>query len=811
MAVQTQNLLFLEEWLRNKPPPSPSSPPTSAKTILQAWSDLRDCLQTQTFKPQYLSSLLTLRNSQQSLYVADPQAKLLLSLLSNPNISLPQSSLPLLLRLLYIWVRKSSKPSSALLDSSVPIISGALSTFSDALDYFLVSEAILLLGSLSMVPILSESPKRVCLDLLCKLLDEELARAIGLCGDVVPEVLAGIGYALVRCESTYFGRIFSSLMGIWRFGPCACVPHGVMILQLMEWLVFGLINSRFLERIEFICREISEFRNRNFIRFAVVMGAAGVSRAFNRTAPSGSVKISFQLRKLVEDSIDAVAGELVSKMGDFSSLSGDFEHRLLLQCISLGLARSGLVSFSAPALLCLTSALLIEIFPLQSFYRRIIENQDGSSAILGMDEVKKHLDSVLFKEVGAVTGAFCNQYDLADEQNKLVVENYVWNYCLENYSNHRSAALLLRSSQKELLLELEKIAEAAFLMVVLFASSVAKHKVSSKFSRESQSEASVNILVAFSRVEYLRRVRLPEYSDTIRRVVFSVKESDLACISFVESMPPYCDLTNHQGSREIQYAWHEDEVQTARILFYLRVIPTCIERIPHHVFRKTIAPVMFLYIRHPSGKVAGASHSVFVAFISSRKDNQDDRVLLKEQLVFYYIQRALEAYPGITPYEGIASGVAAVVRNVPAGSPAIFYCIHSLVEKATLLCSEAVTRERNMWKNWQGNSEPSKKMLEFLLRLVALVDIQVLPNLLKLLAQLIAQLPKDGQNVVLDEAYSLIAESDDVTRKPILVSWVQSLSFLCSQKMAIGGKREAGVISRQSYDTLRLNVTSSRL
>lgn len=398
-----------------------------------------------------------------------------------------------------------------------------------------------------MAPILSESSKGVCLDLLSKLLDEELGRAIGLCGDVVPEVLAGIGYALVRCESTYFDRIFSYLMGIWRYGPCACVPHGVMILQLMEWLVFGFISSRFLERIEFICGEISEFRNRNFIRFAVVMAAAGVLRAFNRTAPSGSVKISFQLRKLVEDSIDAVAGELVSKVGDFSSLSGDFEHRLLLQCISLGLARSGLVSFSAPALLCLTSALLIEIFPLQSFYRRIIENQDGSSAILGVDEVKAHLDSVLFKEVGAVTGAFCNQYDLADEQNKLVVENYVWNYCLENYSNHRLAALLLRSSQKELLLELEKIAEAAFLMVVLFASSVAKHKVSSKFSRESQSEASVNILVAFSCVEYLRRVRLPEYSDTIRRVVLSVKESDLACISFVESMPPYCDLTKHQG------------------------------------------------------------------------------------------------------------------------------------------------------------------------------------------------------------------------------------------------------------------------
>lgn len=398
-----------------------------------------------------------------------------------------------------------------------------------------------------MVPILSESSKRVCLDLLCKLLDEELRGATGLCGDVVPEVLAGIGYALVRCEIAYFGRIFSCLMGIWRYGPCACVPHGVMILQLMEWLVFGFVNSRFLERIELICREISEFRGRSFIRFAVVMSAAGVLQAFNRTAASGSVKINFQLRKLVEDSIDAVAGELVSKMADLCSLSGDFEHRLLVQCISLGLARSGLVSFSAPVLICLTSALLIEILPLKYFYRRIIENRDGNSAELGVDEVKEHVDSVLFKEVGAVTGAFCNQYDLADEQNKLLVENYVWTYCLENYSKHRLAALLLRSSRKELLLELEKIAEAAFLMAVVFASAVAKHKLSSKFSREIQSEASVNILAAFSCVEYLRHVRMPEYSDTIRRVVLNVQESDSACISFVESMPPYFDLTNHQG------------------------------------------------------------------------------------------------------------------------------------------------------------------------------------------------------------------------------------------------------------------------
>lgn len=52
---------------------------------------------------------------------------------------------------------------------------------------------------------------------------------------------------------------------------------------------------------------------------------------------------------------------------------------------------------------------------------------------------------------------------------------------------------------------------------------------------------------------------------------------------------------------------------------------------------------------------------------------------------------------------------------------------------------------------------------------------------MKLLAQQIMKLPKDGQNLVLNELYSLVADSDDVTRKPTLVSWLQSLSYLCSK------------------------------
>lgn len=71
----------------------------------------------------------------------------------------------------------------------------------------------------------------------------------------------------------------------------------------------------------------------------------------------------------------------------------------------------------------------------------------------------------------------------------------------------------------------------------------------------------------------------------------------------------------------------------------------------------------------------------------------------------------------------MASGVAALVRYLPAGSPSIFYCVHCLVEKASSLCSE--------WTELNDDLEPCKKLLDLLLRLLSLVDIQV--RVLKLL------------------------------------------------------------------------------
>ncbi|POO03555.1 Armadillo-type fold containing protein [Trema orientale] len=799
MAKQVSSV-FLEDWLKDISGYSSTNTfssknpfASSARPIIQAWAELRDSIQNQSFHSNHVQALKTLVNSQASLHVAEPQAKLVLSILSSPNFSLPHESYPLLLRLLYVWVRKSTRPSSALIDSAVEAISHCLSSeFDYSKNPLLFSEGVLLLGSLAFVRSASESSKRVCLEFICRLLEEKYP-LMGSFEGIVPDVLAGIGYALCSSVNVYYVGTLDFLLGIWGKvgGPQGSLSHGLMILHLIEWVMSYLINSRSLENLTVFSREALETTKEKYVPFAVVMAAAGVLRALNKSASSGlRLDILSRLRVSAEDRIEYVARNLISKTSDFPISQIDLTVSLSLQCLSLALARSGPVSSRSPFFVCLASSLLTEIFPLGRFYAKVLETLRGNPAAMLSNEVKEHLESVPFKEAGTITRVLCNQYVSVDGESQKMVENHIWDYCHYIYTEHRKVALTLRGEKDELLMNMEKIAESAFLMVVVFALTVTKHKFNSKSNQETKVDISVRILAAFSCLEYFRRIRLPEYMDTIRVVVVSIQENDSACVSFVECIPTYIDLTNGPDLNfqcKTEYVWCKDEVQTARILFYLRVIATCIEHLPSPVFGKVVAPTMFLYLGHPNGKVARASHSMFVAFVSLGKEsNEEERVSLKEKLVFYYMQRSLLEYPGITPFEGMASGVAALVRHLPAGSPAIFYCVHCLVEKADRLCREDFSQQADMWKSWQGESEPCKKILDLLLRLISMVDIQVLPELMKLLAQLIVQLPKDGQVMVLNELYSLVAESDDVTRKPTLVSWLQSLSYLCFQAKSEG-------------------------
>ena len=61
---------------------------------------------------------------------------------------------------------------------------------------------------------------------------------------------------------------------------------------------------------------------------------------------------------------------------------------------------------------------------------------------------------------------------------------------------------MLRGKENELLGDIEKIAESAFLMVVLFALAATKHKFNSKSTQDTQWDVSVHILVSFSCLEY---------------------------------------------------------------------------------------------------------------------------------------------------------------------------------------------------------------------------------------------------------------------------------------------------------------------
>ncbi|KAK9053172.1 hypothetical protein SSX86_029803 [Deinandra increscens subsp. villosa] len=769
MAKQGQTF-FLEEWLKTTSgiinnTNATQSTPQSARAIIQAWADLRESLNQKSFSQQQYHSLQTLINAGISLYVADPQVKLVISILSASYLSLPSESYPLLLRLLYVWVRKSSKPSIVLINSSINVLFQLFSSQSVTnKSAMFFTEGILLLGAFTFVPSTSEDTRKQCLDLFCKLLEEDY-KLVSLFDDLVSSILAGMGYALSSCGSIHFIRILDSLFGIWNKegGPSGSVLHGLMVLHLVEWVLYNCIQSQSFEKINTFSREILEASNARYAPFSVVMGAAGALRSSNRSISSGLM----ELRSSAEKRIEIVAHDLISKN------VREVKDGILFQCISLALARSGDVISRDSFLLCLASAMLTEIFPLRRFHSKILEVHANYSNI-GLHEVKEHLQSVIFKEAGVITGVFCKQYAQANEGSKTKVENLIWDFCQDVYMSHRQVALMLQGKNEELIQDLEKITEPAFLMVVFFALAVTKQKLVPDVPREIQLDISVKILISFSCLEYFRRMRLSEYMDTIRAVAGSVQEDHMACVSFVESIPSYGDLTKlHVSSNKMEFTWSKDEMQTSRILFYLRVIPTCAECIPTSVFRKTVAPILFLYMGHPNGKVTRASHSTFVAFISSGKDDDSERVLLKEQLVYYYMQRSLEGYPDVTLFEGMASGVAALVRYLPAGSPSIFYCVHSLVEKAGSLCSE--------WKELHDELEPCKKLLDLLLRLLSLVDIQVLPSLMKLLAQLVVQLPEDGQNMVLNDLYAQVSDSDDVTRKPALVSWVQSLSYLASQ------------------------------
>ena len=541
MSSQTHKL-FLEKWLTicsATTATATSAAKTTARAIVQAWTTLRDSLQSpSTEDPQQLhQTLQTLVNSQSSLHVAEPQAKLLLTLLQSPT---SRRSFPLLLTLLYVWVRKSHNLNPTIVDSVLKILSSTPS------DDAIFPESLLLLGAFSSSPSISEKTKTLCLEMMVELLVGVNKSKLFV---EMPRVLAGIGYALSSSVTVHSVEMLGFLFRIWGKGE-GCVAHGLMVLYLFDWVVENLIGFGYSDKMGVLIREGFGRFKEDHASFAVFMAAVGVIRALERRGVGAGLVSGMGVKDCVVGRIEGLVSDLVSRRlrfgySDDNEGDGVEEDRLLLRCVSLGLARTVAFSGHSSLFVCLALALLSEIFPLPRLYQSVFE-KSGESGGVELKEIREHLDGVLFKEAGAVTGVLCSHYALADEESKNVVENLMWEYCGDVYSGHMRLAVMLKGEKDVLLEGLEKIAESAFLMVVVFALAVTKHKLNSSFSQEIQMDVSLKILVSFSCMEYFRHVRLPEYLETIRKVVAGVK-NEHACTSFVNSMPSYSDLTNIPG------------------------------------------------------------------------------------------------------------------------------------------------------------------------------------------------------------------------------------------------------------------------
>jgi hypothetical protein len=184
-------------------------------------------------------------------------------------------------------------------------------------------------------------------------------------------------------------------------------------------------------------------------------------------------------------------------------------------------------------------ALLEELLPLPDLLKMSVQCPDGNSPEIVKNRVKQHLDSVLFKEAG--------QYSFASDKAKTSVETCVWEYAQVLYCHLRAAVILHQGKQDDLITDIEKIAEAAFLMVVVFSAEVTKHRLNAKSSEGFQPDVAVKILVSFSCLEHLRRLRLPEYTEAVRRAVLVNQENAAVAALFIESIPSYAELTSKPG------------------------------------------------------------------------------------------------------------------------------------------------------------------------------------------------------------------------------------------------------------------------
>lgn len=230
--------------------------------------------------------------------------------------------------------------------------------------------------------------------------------------------------------------------------------------------------------------------------------------------------------------------------------------------------------------------------------------------------------------------------------------------------------------------------------------------------------------------------------------------------------------------------WARDAVRAARVHFMLRVLGPCVEKIGDEPFACAVMPTLLLYLLHPLAPVSRSAHALFAAFLDSReafrreleaerndgternagtewtsrdldsawrappnpsflqrltflapqqsaKSGPPQDVSIPERAALFYVQRSLTGFPGLTSFEAFTAGVAAIVRHVPPGSPAIVLSLRRIAAAAKDLFERGVPygppEGEGNEKERKGPQEGSAggQLTRLLVHLIPIVDIQV--------------------------------------------------------------------------------------
>jgi len=148
--------------------------------------------------------------------------------------------------------------------------------------------------------------------------------------------------------------------------------------------------------------------------------------------------------------------------------------------------------------------------------------------------------------------------------------------------------------------------------------------------------------------------------------------------------------------------------------------------------------------------------------------------LQKEELIPFYMKRALEAYPSCTHISGLSAGVDAAMRELPSGSPVVLLTLHSLADHASALLSAT--------GGMKQNPEAGLDLIRLLAQMLLVVEFQFLPDALSIVGAVVVGCPStDVQLSACNCIHEVLMTSDDYTRKVRCAQWYQHLAADCAE------------------------------